>query len=77
MGLAFFDTIMTGVAHMLKLLDMQPSFSNKLIFSLTDFRYFNRIGYDLHAVGSPVAVMSSLKRFVLHTSIGDFETMLL
>ena len=63
------------MAHGLKLLDMQPAFSNNLISSLMNFGYFNRIGYGLHTMGAPAFWISIWKRFGLPTSVGDLEMM--
>ena len=76
-GSHFLGTIITRAAHGLKLLNMQPAFSNNLISSLMDCWYFSRIGYDLHAKGDPEVRMSTWKRFVLPTSLGYFEIKLL
>ena len=74
--LAFLGTIIMGVAHGLKLLAVQPAFSNNLISSSTNF-LINRIRYGLHATGGPAVGISIWKRLILPTSVGDLEMMLL
>ena len=60
-GSGFLGTIITGAALGLKLLEMQPAFSNNCFSSSVNI-YLRWIGYGLHAIGGPVVGISILKR---------------
>ena len=76
-GSGFLGTIFTGAAHELKLVEMQPTSSNKCISSSINFWYLRRMGYVFCGIDSSVVGMSILNRLFLPTSVDDLDAMLL
>ena len=69
--------IITGVAHGLRLFEVQPELSRSHISSPTDFWYVSGIGYDLHPIEGPVVGMSICKWFChnwVNMACGNVET---
>ena len=74
-GSGHFGTIITGVAHVLRLFEMQHALSSSHISLLRNFWYLNGMGYGLHAIGGPVVGISISNSLVFPTSVDAFDTM--